>query len=43
MLVARVTVAKDVDVIGFGRAAVYTVATDDDGIQHLQRRPLPKF
>jgi hypothetical protein len=43
LLVARVTVATNVDVVGFGRAAVYTVATDDDGIQHLQRRPLPGF
>jgi hypothetical protein len=43
VLVARVRVGKDIDVVGFGRAAVYTVATDDDGIQHLQRRPLPRF
>ncbi len=42
-LVARVTHAKDVEVIGFGRTAVYTVATDDNGIQRGQRRPLPKF
>lgn len=43
VLVARVTVGKDVQVVGFGRDAVYTVATDDDGIQHVQRRPCPKF
>ena len=42
-LVARVTAGKDVQVVGFGGAAVYTVATDDNGIQHLQRRPLPRF
>lgn len=42
-LVARVATGKDVEVIGFGRAAVYTAATDDDGIRHVQRRPLPKF
>ncbi len=42
-LVARVTAGDDVQVVGFGHRAVYTVATDDNGIQHLQRRPLPKF
>jgi len=42
-LVARVTAGRDVQVVGFGRAAVYAVATDDNGIQRLQRRPLPKF
>jgi len=42
-LVARVTAGKDVQVVGFGRAAMYTVATDDNGIQHLQRRSLPSF
>jgi hypothetical protein len=41
VLVARVTGEKDVDVVGFGRGVVYTVMTDEDGIQHLQRRPLP--
>jgi hypothetical protein len=40
-LVARVACGKDVEVIGFGGAAVYTVATDDNGIQRVQRRPLP--
>jgi hypothetical protein len=42
-LVARVAVGKAVEVIGFGQAAVYTAATDDTGIQHVQRRPLPKL
>ena len=41
MLVARIASEKDVTVVGFGRNVVYTVITDDDGIQHLQRRPLP--
>ena len=42
-LVARVAVGKDVQVLGFGRAAVFTVASDDNGIQTLQRRSLPRF
>ena len=41
VLVGRVSSGKDVDIIGFGRGVVYTVLTDDDGIQHVQRRPLP--
>ena len=40
-LVARLDVGKNVRVLGFGRNAVYTVVTDEDGIQRLQRRPLP--
>ena len=43
VLVARVMAGEDVRVIGFGRGVVYTVMTDDDGIQHLQRRPLPRL
>jgi len=42
-LVARVAAGKDVQVVGFGRASVFTVATDDNGIQTLQRRSLPRF
>jgi hypothetical protein len=42
-LVARVAVGKDVRVVGFGRAAVYTVVIDEDGIERLERRPLPRF
>ena len=42
-LVARVTPGKDVQVVGFGRTAIYTVATDENGIQRLQRRPVPRF
>jgi hypothetical protein len=41
MLVGRVAAEKGIDVVGFGRGVVFTVTTDDDGIQHLQRRPLP--
>jgi len=41
VLVGRVSSGKDVDIVGFGRGVVYTVLTDDDGIQHVQRRPLP--
>ena len=40
-LVARMNPGKNVEVVGFGRAVVYTVASDDNGIQQLQRRPLP--
>ena len=42
-LVGRVSAGADVGIVGFGRAAVYTVATDDNGIQQLQRRPFPKL
>lgn len=42
-LVARVEAGNDVQVIGFGRTSVFTVATDDNGIQTLQRRPFPRF
>jgi hypothetical protein len=35
---ARVAREKDVDVVGFGRVSVHMVATDDNCIQHLQRR-----
>lgn len=42
-LVARVTMDKETNVVAFGRNAVYTVLTDENGIQHLQRRPLPKL
>lgn len=38
-LVARVGVGANVQVVGFGRGVVYTVETDEDGIQRLQRRP----
>ena len=42
-LVARVSRDTDVEVVGFGRGVVYTVVTDADGIQRVQRRPLPGF
>ena len=38
-LVERVSAGENVHVVGFGRASIYTVATDEDGIQRLQRRP----
>ena len=40
-LVARMNPGKNVEIVGFGRAVVYTVASDDNGIQQLQRRSLP--
>jgi hypothetical protein len=39
----RLTVDARTRVIGFGRQAVFSVETDDDGIQHLRRHPLPRF
>ena len=42
-LVARVAAGPDVRIVGFGRGTVYTVLTDDNGVQHLQRRSLPSF
>jgi hypothetical protein len=42
-LVARVTMEKGVHVAGFGRGVIYTVATDEDGLQRLQRRPMPRL
>jgi hypothetical protein len=43
VLVARVAAGKDVQVLRFGRGVVFTTATDENGIQRLQRRPLPAF
>lgn len=40
-LVARLTTEPNVEIIGFGRQAVYSVRTDDDGIQRIQRHSLP--
>ena len=42
-LAARVSVGKDVNVIGFGDGVVYTVVTDENGIQKLERRPMPRL
>lgn len=33
---------KAVRIVGFGRAAMYTVRTDTDGLQWLEKRPLPR-
>lgn len=40
-LAARVIVDGEVEVVGFGRGVVYTVATDEDGIQRVQKRAMP--
>jgi hypothetical protein len=40
-LVARVRATRGVGIVGFGRDVVYTVTTDDNGIQRLERRPFP--
>lgn len=42
-LAARVAVGQNVNIIGFGTGVVYTVATDDNGIQKLERRPMPRL
>jgi hypothetical protein len=39
-LVRRVTMPESERVVGFGETSVYTVATDDDGIQRLRRHLL---
>lgn len=36
--VATVTTPANVKVIGFGKASVYTLVVDSDGLQHLERR-----
>jgi hypothetical protein len=42
-LAARVATGNDVTVLGFGRGVVYTAFTDENGIQKLQRRPMPRI
>lgn len=42
-LVAQVSVEQGVHVVGFGRGVLYSVETDADGIQRLQRRALPRL
>ena len=42
-LAGRVAPGTETQVVGFGRAAVYTVVVDENGIQKLQRRKLPRI
>ena len=42
-LAARLHLAPNEVVAGFGPSRVYVVATDDDGLQHLRRHPLPRI
>jgi hypothetical protein len=42
-LVARLALGANEHVAGFGRAAVYVITTDEDGIQRLSRRPMPRL
>jgi hypothetical protein len=42
-LAARLHLAPNEIVAGFGSSRVYVVTTDDDGIQHLRRHPLPRI
>lgn len=43
VLVARLTMMPNEHLAGIGRASLYTVLTDDDGLQWLRRHPLPRF
>jgi hypothetical protein len=40
-LVRQVSVPKDHRLIGFGRGTAYTIRTEEDGLQYLQRHPWP--
>ena len=42
-LAARLHLPPNEIVAGFGPSRVYIVTTDDDGIQHLRRHPLPRI
>ena len=41
--VARFTMGADERVVAIGALALYTVFTDDDGIEHLRKHPLPRY
>jgi hypothetical protein len=41
-LVRRVSMAANDRLIGFGPGVLYVIGTDSDGIQRLQRHPLPR-
>lgn len=43
VLVARVAMGAREQLIGFGSGAVFTVTTDDDGLQRLRRHAMPKL
>lgn len=40
-VVLRVAAAQGERIVGFGRNAIFTVATDADGLEHLRRHPMP--
>ena len=42
-LVARVTMSATERVVGFATGFVFSVVTDDDGVQHLRRYLFPKL
>jgi hypothetical protein len=37
-----VTMERAIRIIGFGRGAMYTIRTDADGLQWLEKRPIPR-
>jgi hypothetical protein len=41
-LARRIELPSNEAVAGFGKATFYTVLTDDDGLQHLRRYPMPR-
>ena len=41
-LARRIELPSSEAVVGFGKATFYTVLTDDDGLQHLRRYPMPR-
>lgn len=39
-LARRIVMSDREEVVGVGRRGIYTVSTDDDGVEHLRRHPL---
>lgn len=42
-LIARIVLPDQTRLVGFGRASVYIVRVDSDGLEYLERRPLPRL
>ena len=38
----RVAMKVGVDIIGFGRGPIFALATDEDGLQSIQRYAMPR-
>lgn len=43
LLEAYLTLNAQTDIVGLGRSSVFTIVTDADGVQRLQRHALPRF